>query len=97
MGPEGRKLSIAGVKGLMHVKSVEAQSLFVGVVWKFGEDGASLGVVLVTLRSSPPDHATVYQLLQRSINRQVDNRVAKNDANLAVSLTFRYVSIISLL
>ncbi|GFW22340.1 hypothetical protein TNCV_1430941 [Trichonephila clavipes] len=43
--------------------------------------------------SSPPGGATAYQLLHRSINRQVGNRVAKNDANLALSPTFRYVSI----
>ncbi|GFX31060.1 hypothetical protein TNCV_2025631 [Trichonephila clavipes] len=40
----------------------------------------------------PPDGATEYQLLPRSINRQVDNRVAKNYANLALSPTFRNVS-----
>ncbi|GFY02808.1 uncharacterized protein TNCV_3506881 [Trichonephila clavipes] len=37
--------------------------------------------------------ATAYQLLHRSINRQVVNVGAKNDANLALSATFRYVSI----
>ncbi|GFW73613.1 hypothetical protein TNCV_1540681 [Trichonephila clavipes] len=42
--------------------------------------------------SSLPGGATVYQLLLRSINRQVTNRVVKN-ANLALSPTFRYVSI----
>ncbi|GFV53204.1 uncharacterized protein TNCV_1065631 [Trichonephila clavipes] len=41
----------------------------------------------------PPGGATAYQLLHRSINRQVSNRVAKNDAHLALSPTFRYVSI----
>ncbi|GFY17094.1 hypothetical protein TNCV_1088701 [Trichonephila clavipes] len=38
---------------------------------------------------SPPGGATAYQLLRRSINRQVANRVAKNDTNLAVSPTCR--------
>ncbi|GFT29352.1 hypothetical protein TNCV_757111 [Trichonephila clavipes] len=42
---------------------------------------------------SPPGSATVYQLLYRSMNRQVVNMVAKNYANLALSPTFRYVSI----
>ncbi|PRD31110.1 UNVERIFIED_CONTAM: hypothetical protein NCL1_24381 [Trichonephila clavipes] len=43
--------------------------------------------------SSLPGGATAYQLRHRSINRQVANMVAKNDANLALSLTFHYVSI----
>ncbi|PRD22850.1 UNVERIFIED_CONTAM: hypothetical protein NCL1_48001 [Trichonephila clavipes] len=43
--------------------------------------------------SSPPGGATVYQLLHRSINHQTANMVTKNDANLALSPTFRYVSI----
>ncbi|GFS64399.1 hypothetical protein TNCV_3955741 [Trichonephila clavipes] len=43
--------------------------------------------------SSPPGGATAYQLLQHSINCQVANMFAKNDANLALSPTFRYVSI----
>ncbi|GFS63180.1 hypothetical protein TNCV_1496261 [Trichonephila clavipes] len=47
--------------------------------------------------SSPSGGAKTYQLLQRSINRQVSNRVAKNDTNFALSPTFRYVSIESLL
>ncbi|GFT57154.1 hypothetical protein TNCV_1691751 [Trichonephila clavipes] len=42
---------------------------------------------------SPPGGAIAYQLLHRSINRQVANVVAKKDANLALSSTFRYVSI----
>ncbi|GFV81106.1 hypothetical protein TNCV_2270901 [Trichonephila clavipes] len=37
---------------------------------------------------SPPGGATAYQLLRRSINRQVANRVTKNDANLALLPTF---------
>ncbi|GFV85427.1 hypothetical protein TNCV_3772511 [Trichonephila clavipes] len=41
----------------------------------------------------PPGGATAYQLPPRSINRQVAGRVAKNYTNLAVSPTFRYVSI----
>ncbi|GFY17293.1 hypothetical protein TNCV_1090671 [Trichonephila clavipes] len=47
--------------------------------------------------SSPPEGTTAYQLLPRSINRQVAYRVAKNDVNLALSPTFRYVSIESAL
>ncbi|GFU18403.1 hypothetical protein TNCV_1980831 [Trichonephila clavipes] len=42
--------------------------------------------------SSIPDGVTA-QLLHRSINRQVANMGAKNDANLDLSPTFRYVSI----
>ncbi|GFV56485.1 hypothetical protein TNCV_2276231 [Trichonephila clavipes] len=49
----------------------------------------SFGCLFCT--SSPPGGATEYQLLQRSLNCQVANRVAKND-NLALSPTFRYVS-----
>ncbi|GFV37857.1 hypothetical protein TNCV_2662701 [Trichonephila clavipes] len=37
--------------------------------------------------------STAYQLPHRSINPKVANRVAKNDVNLALSPTFRYVSI----
>ncbi|GFX44062.1 uncharacterized protein TNCV_4118581 [Trichonephila clavipes] len=47
----------------------------------------------VIFKISPAGGATEYQLLRRSINRQVANVDAKNDANLAVSPTFRYVSI----
>ncbi|GFX91261.1 tigger transposable element-derived protein 6 [Trichonephila clavipes] len=43
--------------------------------------------------SFPPDGATAYQLLHRSINCQVANKVAKNTANFALPPTFRYVSI----
>ncbi|GFU51920.1 hypothetical protein TNCV_3734251 [Trichonephila clavipes] len=42
---------------------------------------------------SPPSGTTTYQLLHRSINHQVADRVAKNDANLTLSPTFRFVSI----
>ncbi|GFT61529.1 hypothetical protein TNCV_33911 [Trichonephila clavipes] len=42
---------------------------------------------------SPLGGATAYRLLHRSINRHVANRVTKKGANLALSLTFRYVSI----
>ncbi|GFT48293.1 hypothetical protein TNCV_4708591 [Trichonephila clavipes] len=52
-----------------------------------------VGLDLTTSDSSPPGDATAYQLLHRSINRQVASVVAKNDANLALSPTFRYVSI----
>ncbi|GFX06750.1 hypothetical protein TNCV_3113381 [Trichonephila clavipes] len=48
---------------------------------------------LSPIDSSPPGGATGYQLLHRSIHRQVANMVAKNDANLAPSPTFLYVSI----
>ncbi|GFY06193.1 hypothetical protein TNCV_3108721 [Trichonephila clavipes] len=45
------------------------------------------------LRSnSPPGGTTAYQLLNRSINRQVAKKISKNDA-LALSPTFRYVPI----
>ncbi|GFW36586.1 hypothetical protein TNCV_1955861 [Trichonephila clavipes] len=44
-------------------------------------------------KNTPSDGATAYQLLPRSINRQVANGVTKNDANLALSSTFHYVSI----
>ncbi|GFV03799.1 hypothetical protein TNCV_1877471 [Trichonephila clavipes] len=40
-----------------------------------------------------PGDAIAYQLLHRSINQQVANVVAKNDANLALSPTLNYVSI----
>ncbi|GFT03415.1 hypothetical protein TNCV_2985771 [Trichonephila clavipes] len=43
--------------------------------------------------SFPPGGTTAFQLLHSSINHQVANMVAKNDANLAQSPTFRYVSI----
>ncbi|PRD32870.1 UNVERIFIED_CONTAM: hypothetical protein NCL1_19176 [Trichonephila clavipes] len=43
--------------------------------------------------SPPPGRTTAFQLLNRSINRQVANMVAKNDANSALSPTFHYVSI----
>ncbi|GFX16298.1 hypothetical protein TNCV_4705511 [Trichonephila clavipes] len=43
--------------------------------------------------SSPPGGTTAYQRLHHSINRQVANMFAKNDANLALSPTFCYVSI----
>ncbi|GFV15465.1 hypothetical protein TNCV_4834911 [Trichonephila clavipes] len=43
--------------------------------------------------SSPPGGATSHQLLHRSVNRQVANRVAKNDANLTLSPTMLYVSV----
>ncbi|GFV06775.1 hypothetical protein TNCV_1611881 [Trichonephila clavipes] len=49
--------------------------------------------VLSSLLLFPPGDATVYQLLHRPINRQVANRVAKNDVNFALPPTFRYVSI----
>ncbi|GFU41224.1 hypothetical protein TNCV_1848161 [Trichonephila clavipes] len=42
---------------------------------------------------SPPDGATAYQLMHRSINRQVASMVVKNDVYLALTPTFRYVSI----
>ncbi|GFV85829.1 hypothetical protein TNCV_2004491 [Trichonephila clavipes] len=57
----------------------------------FGFSASAVGVI------SPPGDATAYQLLHRSINRQVANVVSENDANLALSPTFRYVSIESLL
>ncbi|GFW24818.1 hypothetical protein TNCV_1960831 [Trichonephila clavipes] len=38
-----------GVKGMIHVKSVEAESPSIGVVWKFGEKVVSSDVVLVIL------------------------------------------------
>ncbi|GFT54399.1 hypothetical protein TNCV_2727331 [Trichonephila clavipes] len=47
----------------------------------------------IAMELSPPGGNAAYKLLPRSINRQVTNRVAKNDANLALSPTFRYVSI----
>ncbi|GFW50542.1 hypothetical protein TNCV_2888451 [Trichonephila clavipes] len=43
--------------------------------------------------SSPTGDDTAYHLLHRLINRQVAKRAAKNDVNLALSPTFRYVSI----
>ncbi|GFV59010.1 DDE_3 domain-containing protein [Trichonephila clavipes] len=36
------------VEELLHVKSVEAQILPIDMVWKFGQEGAGSGVVLVT-------------------------------------------------
>ncbi|GFT01958.1 hypothetical protein TNCV_2672971 [Trichonephila clavipes] len=42
-------------------------------------------------KHSLPSDATAYQLLHCSINCQVSNMVAKNDANLALLPTFRYV------
>ncbi|GFX28767.1 hypothetical protein TNCV_4250061 [Trichonephila clavipes] len=49
--------------------------------------------VLSKSRYSPPGSATAYQLQHHSINRQAVNRVAKNDAYLALSPTFHNVSI----
>ncbi|GFT41133.1 hypothetical protein TNCV_5034201 [Trichonephila clavipes] len=43
--------------------------------------------------SFPPGGTTASQLLHRSIICQVANMVAKNDDHLALSPTFRYVSI----
>ncbi|GFX85575.1 hypothetical protein TNCV_3717461 [Trichonephila clavipes] len=43
--------------------------------------------------SYQPGGAIAYELLHRSINRQIANRVTKNDANLALSPTVCYVSI----
>ncbi|GFV91609.1 hypothetical protein TNCV_4761741 [Trichonephila clavipes] len=43
--------------------------------------------------SSPSGGTATYQHLHCSINRQVVNVITKNDANLALSPTFRYVSI----
>ncbi|GFV63568.1 hypothetical protein TNCV_4389331 [Trichonephila clavipes] len=48
---------------------------------------------LTSLESSPPGVTKAYQLLLRSINRQVANGVAKNDTNLALSPAFGYASI----
>ncbi|GFW69924.1 hypothetical protein TNCV_1403771 [Trichonephila clavipes] len=45
------------------------------------------------LLNSPPGDSTAYQFLHRLINSQVANRVAKNDASLALSPIFRYASI----
>ncbi|GFX45503.1 transposable element Tcb2 transposase [Trichonephila clavipes] len=42
--------------------------------------------------STPPDSAKAYHFLHHSINRQVANKVAKADANSALSPSFRYVS-----
>ncbi|GFV87907.1 hypothetical protein TNCV_781881 [Trichonephila clavipes] len=44
-------------------------------------------------KSSPPWGSTAYELLHRSINRQVTYMVTKNDINFALSPTFRYGSI----
>ncbi|GFX03140.1 hypothetical protein TNCV_4289231 [Trichonephila clavipes] len=51
--------------------------------------------IALTVVCSPRGSATTiaYHLLHRSINHQVFNMVAKNSANLALSPTFRYVSI----
>ncbi|GFX97741.1 hypothetical protein TNCV_3066281 [Trichonephila clavipes] len=45
----------------------------------------------IICKISPPGGATAYPLLYRSINRQVTSMVAKNDANLVLSTTFRYI------
>ncbi|GFX03095.1 hypothetical protein TNCV_4288781 [Trichonephila clavipes] len=42
---------------------------------------------------SLPGGVIAYQFLHRSINHQVANRVARIDANLALSPSFRYVSV----
>ncbi|GFW88842.1 hypothetical protein TNCV_2682761 [Trichonephila clavipes] len=44
-------------------------------------------------RNSPPGYAIAYQLLRHSFDHQVANMAAKNDVNLALSPTFRYLSI----
>ncbi|GFY26376.1 hypothetical protein TNCV_25731 [Trichonephila clavipes] len=44
-------------------------------------------------QSSPPSDATAYQLLYHLINRQAASMVAKNNANLALSPSFRNNSI----
>ncbi|PRD25975.1 UNVERIFIED_CONTAM: hypothetical protein NCL1_39377 [Trichonephila clavipes] len=57
----------------------------------------SITVQPITMKigiSSPPGNATAYQPLQHSINRRDANMVAKNDANLALSPTFRYQSLL---
>ncbi|GFU77014.1 uncharacterized protein TNCV_4521701 [Trichonephila clavipes] len=48
---------------------------------------------ILFVAAPPPGGTTVYQLLHRSINRQVAYRVAENNANLALSPTSRYVFI----
>ncbi|GFW04889.1 uncharacterized protein TNCV_4881241 [Trichonephila clavipes] len=51
------------------------------------------GLELMTyLPCSPPGGTIAYRLQRRSINCQVANRVTKNDADLALSPTFRNVS-----
>ncbi|PRD37909.1 UNVERIFIED_CONTAM: hypothetical protein NCL1_04718 [Trichonephila clavipes] len=47
----------------------------------------------IGMHISPSGGAEEYQLLHRSINRQVANMVAENDTNLVQSLTFRYDSV----
>ncbi|GFV11623.1 putative LOC100569746 [Trichonephila clavipes] len=47
----------------------------------------------IIFKISPPGGAKAYPHLHRSINRQAANRVTKNHDNLALSSTFRYVSI----
>ncbi|GFW45666.1 transposable element tc3 transposase [Trichonephila clavipes] len=67
-------------------------------VWTTGNQHAFVEVPLQQPKVTvcfPLAGATAYQLLHRSNNRQVANRITKNDANLALSPTFRYVTIIS--
>ncbi|GFV69208.1 DUF4817 domain-containing protein [Trichonephila clavipes] len=47
----------------------------------------------IIFKNSPPGGTTAYQLLHRLINRQVAIMVAKNDTDLALLPTFRFVSI----
>ncbi|GFV71673.1 hypothetical protein TNCV_3534631 [Trichonephila clavipes] len=49
--------------------------------------------VNVLMREFPNRWRYTISTLHRSINRHVTNMVAENDANLAVTPTFRYVSI----
>ncbi|GFX35409.1 hypothetical protein TNCV_102161 [Trichonephila clavipes] len=46
--PLGLPLQTYRVESLMHLKSIEDQSTSIGMMWKFEEGGAFLGVVLVT-------------------------------------------------
>ncbi|GFX56447.1 hypothetical protein TNCV_73931 [Trichonephila clavipes] len=47
----------------------------------------------ITVVKPPPGCAAAYQLLHHSMNCQVVDMIAKIDANLAQSPTFRYVCI----
>ncbi|GFW86064.1 hypothetical protein TNCV_1968721 [Trichonephila clavipes] len=62
-------------------------------VWVYGLTSLQQRTTNHNENCSPPDSTTAYQLLHGSINRQVTNVVTKNYGNLALSPTFRCVSI----
>ncbi|GFT22368.1 hypothetical protein TNCV_3273511 [Trichonephila clavipes] len=71
---------LAKLVGLKALWAVAAEATGVGGCRIF----PSPPVLCLNCGGFPPVGATAYQLLHRSINHQVANRVTKNDANLAL-------------